>query len=502
MHTHTHCQPCNYILDVSECPYQHPCSRPCHQECSPCIFNMGDVKLPCGHTSRNTPCHKAQNSDKITCMETVNVTIEACGHNIDVFCCASKLMVQCTVTCGEKLPCGHNCKAACGSGYVKPSGEHTKNILAAATAATDSASSWDQDDDSDSVMSRSDDSIETDTSLTYHESDCDDNDGDDSDIFTRFSGKEGRVRQSKNKPFQSGKTLVLPEPGDSETAQECPKHGRCTNPCGKIQPCGHVCSAKQCHHGAECPPCQHTRLVSCTHITCADTCTKTCAPCIQPCAWQCTHQGTCKAICGAPCTRLPCDNRCDRLLPCKHRCPSVCGEPCPSPALVCQLCEKTKQGILDQCVDPVNMTALRDQDLDRAPVIVLECGHVFTMGEFSDPSIYLASHMQTRRTHMHTQLYIHIYVHTTERTEAVTVTHTCARRIPGLVHGPALGIHTFEKRLLGAPYCILRKLSSRRYGQGLPNLPCAHHQSAPLWADHQPIHSAAHDAHICGERLA
>lgn len=41
-------------------------------------------------------------------------------------------------------------------------------------------------------------------------------------------------------------------------------------------------------------------------------------------------QGRCDMACGAPCRRLPCNQRCPKLLPCGHRCPSLCGEPCPN----------------------------------------------------------------------------------------------------------------------------------------------------------------------------
>lgn len=41
-------------------------------------------------------------------------------------------------------------------------------------------------------------------------------------------------------------------------------------------------------------------------------------------------QGRCDLPCGAPCRRLPCNQRCTKLLSCGHRCPSLCGEPCPN----------------------------------------------------------------------------------------------------------------------------------------------------------------------------
>jgi hypothetical protein len=40
---------------------------------------------------------------------------------------------------------------------------------------------------------------------------------------------------------------------------------------------------------------------------------------------------------GAPCSRLPCNLRCEEILECGHLCPGVCGENCPT-SKFCELC--------------------------------------------------------------------------------------------------------------------------------------------------------------------
>ena len=99
-----------------------------------------------------------------------------------------------------------------------------------------------------------------------------------------------------------------------------------------------------------------------------------CAPCAMACTWTCPHLGTCAMPCGAPCSRLPCTERCDRTLACGHRCPSVCGELCPPPAMGC--CRECPATFRDRRVDVGSDPMLSEADLD--PLLWLPCGHVFT----------------------------------------------------------------------------------------------------------------------------
>lgn len=80
--------------------------------------------------------------------------------------------------------------------------------------------------------------------------------------------------------------------------------------------------------------------------------------------------------CSAPCERFPCDERCDKQLPCGHICPSVCGETCP-PVEFCQTCcTEDRKG--DLGVDMLGFVPYGSIDLDESPILVLSCGHFFT----------------------------------------------------------------------------------------------------------------------------
>ncbi|KAI8936487.1 hypothetical protein NX059_006892 [Plenodomus lindquistii] len=149
-------------------------------------------------------------------------------------------------------------------------------------------------------------------------------------------------------------------------------HQPCAIICGrKMGTCNHNCK-DYCHKGSDCGLCQQPCEVRCKHNRCPQKCHEPCAPCVEPCVWSCEHQGDCKMPCSAPCDRLPCDERCTKLLPCGHQCPSLCGENCPADC--CQQCGMKS----DEQPDMIMMLRYKDIDLDESPIIRLGCGHIFT----------------------------------------------------------------------------------------------------------------------------
>ena len=156
-------------------------------------------------------------------------------------------------------------------------------------------------------------------------------------------------------------------------------HVKCVVPCGRIDVCGHACP-EACHSIAKtpCRPCKVLCPVSCAHhAKCPKTCSELCASCLEPCRWACPHgKGKCHSPCGAPCDRLPCNERCSRKLDCGHQCPSVCGETCPTKGFCHQCGEPDK---LKQMADLISRDDYKDVDVNADPVIVLSCGHVFTI---------------------------------------------------------------------------------------------------------------------------
>ncbi|GAB4814482.1 hypothetical protein N2152v2_001528 [Parachlorella kessleri] len=91
------------------------------------------------------------------------------------------------------------------------------------------------------------------------------------------------------------------------------------------------------------------------------------------------RKGACLLPCGAPCARLPCDERCDRLLPCGHRCPAVCGEDCP-PKRYCITCGSKDIVVEDvYLMEEKPITQLSEEEVTEDPLVVLPCGHAFFM---------------------------------------------------------------------------------------------------------------------------
>eukprot|EP00124_Ichthyophonus_hoferi_P002733 Ihof_evm4s199 gene=Ihof_evmTU4s199 len=156
-------------------------------------------------------------------------------------------------------------------------------------------------------------------------------------------------------------------------------HQICHAMCGRQQDCIHCCTAK-CHSGEPCVPCTRKCPLSCVHAKCAKLCVESCSPCPEPCVWQCVHQEVCPLPCGAPCSRLPCDERCNKILPCGHLCPSLCGEPCPDSSLVCPPCVRAQEGRTGcHWIDFTMTISLAEHNPDNSPLVQLPCGHCYTM---------------------------------------------------------------------------------------------------------------------------
>jgi hypothetical protein len=156
-------------------------------------------------------------------------------------------------------------------------------------------------------------------------------------------------------------------------------HRPCKSKCGrKYANCKHTDSS-ECHAatGEACPPCKAACESFCIHAKCAKLCHEPCVPCAEEvCPSSCSHGKRCAMPCGAPCDWIPCQSRCQKLLQCGCRCPGLCGELCPTKRF-CQ--NHGDEDILSQVVDFIEFNEYRYTDLNRDPVIILNCGHVFTV---------------------------------------------------------------------------------------------------------------------------
>ncbi|GBC01063.1 hypothetical protein RclHR1_04050006 [Rhizophagus clarus] len=153
------------------------------------------------------------------------------------------------------------------------------------------------------------------------------------------------------------------------------KHGKCKNVCDRLLFCGHICKTN-CHEGKECPPCKNNCTVTCMHTSCHKRCLEPCAVCAEKCLWECKHQGRCELSCGAPCYRVPCNERCNKVLECGHNCAGVCGEVCPSKDF-CVEC--APENVKSQVPDMIINSTFSEVDWEVERMIVLTCGHVYTM---------------------------------------------------------------------------------------------------------------------------
>lgn len=142
---------------------------------------------------------------------------------------------------------------------------------------------------------------------------------------------------------------------------EAHTHDKCSQKCADLLYCGHNC-ANQCGE-AHTVLCGSACARICTHgFSCPKPCFERCVPCMSPCSWRCKHK-KCTKLCHEPCNREPCDEACNRTLPCGHVCRGLCGEPCPT----CVVCKQ--QG--EKC--PLSLTLLKELE----KVYMLDCGHSF-----------------------------------------------------------------------------------------------------------------------------
>jgi len=159
-----------------------------------------------------------------------------------------------------------------------------------------------------------------------------------------------------------------------------PRTNHVEHPCEKSLYCGHLCG-KACSRDHECTThCKEPCRQVCPHAHCRSYCSTPCAPCQEPCTWQCAHY-TCQVPCGSVCARLPCDKRCERLLVCGHRCPSVCGEDCSIQVCLSCLDDEAKSTTVVDLImgSTLAMVNLANETLDELLITLPGCGHVFTV---------------------------------------------------------------------------------------------------------------------------
>ncbi|TFK54494.1 P-loop containing nucleoside triphosphate hydrolase protein [Heliocybe sulcata] len=190
-------------------------------------------------------------------------------------------------------------------------------------------------------------------------------------------------RPCKSRCFQcqgrNAPAATQAEEEDTIPAVAIPRTAHVEHPCERTLPCEHRCQ-QACSENHECTrECKEPCRQVCVHARCKNYCSTPCSPCQEGCTWVCAHY-TCPVPCGSVCARLPCDKRCEKILSCAHRCPSVCGEDCS--IQICPICatEDEKAKIVDFILQETLGNVDPDQEtLDQLLITLPNCGHVFTV---------------------------------------------------------------------------------------------------------------------------
>lgn len=310
-------EPCLQLVT----PCGNPCRARCYEACR-CALVLPRVDLPCGHTLQNVPCHKAHSgAAAIRCPILVELRLPFCQHVARVPCREAQAIQRAMNDHDWSTLWEMNLQCTTPCGLVRDECQHECQRKCGECLATS---------------------------------------------LKRVTGAEDDF-------------LILPpatKPAMELAAKRQTHAGTCTHVCGRALLCGHECTSA-CHPADQCPPCEAKCRNKCVHSQCSQPCKGACASCAEPCVWACEHaQGQCQLPCGSPCTRLPCDLRCSKLLPCGHPCPGLCGEPC-LPSTYCRACPNGANR--DQVVDLFMIATLAEHDPDDSPLVRLDCGHCFTV---------------------------------------------------------------------------------------------------------------------------
>jgi len=118
------------------------------------------------------------------------------------------------------------------------------------------------------------------------------------------------------------------------------------------------------------------QVIVCKHKEVPWKCSGEIKKCDAPCKWfcspECPRPQRCSKICSEMCDREPCDEKCQKMMPCEHRCIGLCGEPC---ITVCPQCNGSQFK---------HHLVLSDTYSEDVPYIQLSCGHIVSVLDMED----------------------------------------------------------------------------------------------------------------------
>lgn len=117
-------QPCERL----HTPCQHSCQKQtCGEDCGPCLVNIDDVQLLCGHTKDKVHCYQTQDLSKIRCNVPVQKLVSKCDHTVTVPCSrdVDSQLFSCPNPCKSILECGHFCSGTCSKCQQRDANDRT-----------------------------------------------------------------------------------------------------------------------------------------------------------------------------------------------------------------------------------------------------------------------------------------------------------------------------------------------------------------------------------------
>ena len=326
--------PCQRQLDCG-----HSCSSVCGRFCQE-VRCQESCRTKCerGHECKRR-CHFG--SSCYDCMEVVNMSIPACGHNIEMPCHTDPSSLRCKKPCDRVRICGHHCQNICGKKCeAQACKEDVKTTLPCGHEATLPCHK-DPEKYKCEVMVEVRLSCGHKKSLACHVA------------KTKAQNIFCNVQVEKELPCKH--KLTLP-------CQKNPEECKCKKKVEVPLSCGHVksltCSTvKADFQNVSCKvqvkrrlPCEHEVTIPCYKnpmeyvceeeaeitLSCGHRKLTTCSKAknSEICDTKVTRRLHCgherEMLCSDSPSEVFCDAPCERLLLCEHPCPKKCGDDCAS----------------------------------------------------------------------------------------------------------------------------------------------------------------------------
>ncbi|XP_022092100.1 NFX1-type zinc finger-containing protein 1-like isoform X2 [Acanthaster planci] len=336
------CKPCTMKCDRGE----HPCPLLCHEQCSPCTNVVQKTMPGCGHVIQIF-CHRL---DDVTCIKPCDKTFTDCGHLCGRKCGDICPHQKCPMPCKNTQSCEHHCTKPCGQScevfcqvrvtrtlskchhqVLMRCGERPENILCRTQITKTLPICGHQaqmrcfEDPSGSECSQRCEKI----LKCGHQ--CPNICGKPCEL-SAIGLTDFEIFKKCSKPCE--KILVCGHRCPKICSEPCPLEKNevalmspsrsakafsefCREKCRKKLACGHLCPNK-CGEPCPGPQMDHRRYPSNIWTKCQER--------VQKKLPHCNHSVNVR--CETDVSTFMCHRSCEKTLPCGHKCPNKCSEPC------------------------------------------------------------------------------------------------------------------------------------------------------------------------------